>query len=407
MGHSMSAAAFVLAINMIVGAIFSTSFGVVAAYWRNAIGARWLALAYGIGVLSAILEFMLPFQSDGTLVRIAIFTVFLLALTAGVVGLARHYLVDPPWRFLGALMLISIVTNIAIIDMPRESFLRAMLYQLPYAVVHILAVWVILRYPRRRALDRALIVLSGLISLHFLAKPFLAQWIGSGATPQLYLSSTYAAYSQAVGAVLLVANGLLMLLIIVRDVMADMTARSETDALSGLLNRRGFEDRAYKAMALAVRSGVPAVIVVADLDHFKQINDTFGHAAGDGVITAFARVLRDSSNTSAVIGRLGGEEFAIFIAGANLAAGRLYAELTRGAFAGLSLRNFGVTRSVSASFGVAQLAPGDGLSDLLRRADTALYQAKTEGRDRVCVAVHEVDIPVRNQGSGRRALRDK
>src|SRR5690606_22430565 len=136
--------------------------------------------------------------------------------------------------------------------------------------------------------------------------------------PQGYLTSPYAAYSQTLGALLLIANGLMMLLVIVRDVMAEITARSETDTLSGLLNRRGFEDKAEKALAMAARSGVPTVIVVADLDHFKQINDEFGHEAGDQVITDFARVMRSCAMPHMVLARLGGEEFAALLPGADL-----------------------------------------------------------------------------------------
>ena len=97
----------------------------------------------------------------------------------------------------------------------------------------------ILRYRHRKALDVALLVLFAASGLQFLSKPALAAWLGSGASARDYIGSTYAAISQSVGAMLLIANGLLMLLIIVRDAMAEITARSETDTLSGLLNRRG------------------------------------------------------------------------------------------------------------------------------------------------------------------------
>lgn len=381
----MSAAAFVLAINLFVAAMFATAFAVIAAYQRSSIGARWLALGYGLGVLNPVLEFILPFQEDARPVAFAIFSVFLFALTFLVLGLARHYSVEVPRRLLGVLVVASLLVNLLIVDMERDSFLRATLYQMPYALMMGFGINVILAFRHKRALDIALMGLFGLIALHFLAKPFLSQAIGSGEAPQAYLGSTYAAISQSVGAILLITNGLLVLLILVRDVMAEITARSETDTLSGLYNRRGFEDRADRALLLAMRSGVPAVMIVADLDHFKQINDGFGHGMGDQVIAAFAGVLREGMHERAILGRTGGEEFAIFLPGINIAAGRLYAETVRGNFAGLSQSVLGVPRSLSASFGVAAMQPGDGLSDLARRADLALYRAKTEGRDRVVV----------------------
>lgn len=398
----MSAAAFVLAINLFIAAIFATAFGVVAAYARSAVGARWLALAYGLGMVNPVLEFMLPGQTDPRPTQMAIFAVFLLALSLCVVGLSRHYRLNPPWRTLGVVIAASLIVNILIIDMPRDSLLRGVLYQLPYFMVQMVGVVMILRYARRQALDVALLVLFALGGLQFLAKPVIAGILGSGGSPQAYIGSTYAAISQSLGAMLLIANGLLMLLIIVRDAMAEMTARSETDTLSGLLNRRGFEDRADRMLSTAMRAGVPGAMIVADLDHFKGINDSYGHEAGDRVIVAFADVLASTADQRAVVGRLGGEEFAVFIAGANLAAARLYAEGVRSGFSSLSIAHLGPSRRVSASFGVAQLKAGDSLSDLLRRTDAALYEAKKSGRDRVCVAGLESAAPFSGTPADRR-----
>ena len=404
----MSAAAFVLAINLFIAAIFATAFGIVAAYARSAIGARWLALAYGLGIVNPILEFILPGQLDPRPVQVAIFAVFLLALTLCVVGLTRHYRLQPPWRTLGVIVVASLVVNILIVDMPRSSLLRGILYQAPYFILQMVGVAMILRYRQRKPLDMALLVLFAASGLQFLSKPALAAWLGSGASARDYIGSTYAAISQSVGAMLLIANGLLMLLIIVRDTMAEITARSETDTLSGLLNRRGFEERAGRLLATAQRTGVPATLVVADLDHFKAINDTYGHQAGDRVIMAFADALGATADPRAVIGRLGGEEFAILIPGVDLAAAGHYAEDVRLAFSGLSIASLEPDGRVSASFGAARLTAGDSLSDLLRRADAALYQAKKDGRDRVCLAGPDVPPPLRAtlpSGERRRGTR--
>lgn len=379
----MSAAAFVLAINFFVAFIFATAFGLAAVYARTAVGARWLSLAYGFGMANPLLELLLPTMSHPQPVQIAIVLTFITALGLGVVGMARHYRQTPPWHLLSALLLATFVLNIAIIDMPRSSILRAMLYQLPYFAVYLVAALVVLRHRRRQTLDQALLVLFGVSALQFLVKPFLAALLGAGSTAQTYIGSTYAAVSQTLGAMLLITTGLLMLLIIVRDAMAEMTARSETDTLSGLLNRRGFEDRADRLLAATRRTGMPGALVVADLDHFKSINDNHGHEAGDRVIAAFAEVLSVSADRSAVLGRMGGEEFAILVPGANLAAARLYAESVRHSFSSLSIASLGPNRRVSASFGVARLEAGDTLSDLLRRADGALYEAKKAGRNRV------------------------
>lgn len=401
----MSAAAFVLAINLFIAGIFATAFGVVAAYARSAIGARWLALAYGVGMLNPLLELILPLQQDAWLAQFSIFAAYLFAANFIVVGLARHYRLIPPWSALGTLVVIALLINSQTVAMPRDSILRGLAYQLPYSIASLMCLATVLRFRRRKTLDVWLAVLFGLSSLQFLLKPFAAVLMGSGDSAQAYIDTTYAALSQSSGAMLLIANGLLTLLIIVRDAMAEITARSETDTLSGLLNRRGFEDRADRLLATALRAGVPGAMVVADLDHFKSINDSYGHEAGDRVIRAFAEVLGEMADTRAVIGRQGGEEFAIFIPGVNLMTARLYAEGVRTGFSGLSIAALGPNRRVSASFGVAQLKAGDSLSDLLRRADAALYEAKKSGRDRVCVAQQDMPMPRMPNTDRRRGSR--
>lgn len=382
----MSAAGFVLAINLFVAGLFATAFGIVAVYYRAALGARWLAFAYALGIANPILEFVLPFQANGQPISFGIFAALFLALALSNVGLALHYRVRLPVAALGFLVVLGLLTNFAILDMERDSLLRAVLYQAPFSAMQLFGAWVIASNRQGRTLDRALVALFVVGAVYFLSKPFIAALIGSGDSPQAYLSSTYAAISQSTGAVLLISNGLLIMLVMVRDLMAEVTIRSETDPLSGLLNRRGFEDQADKARLLALRAGAPAVMVVSDLDHFKLINDSYGHDAGDAVIAAFGHTLRRSFDPRAVIGRLGGEEFAVMLPGISIAAAREIVEELRSRLRSMNADERGIERVVTGSFGMASLEPGDSLADLLRRADRALYEAKAQGRDRVAVA---------------------
>ena len=409
----MSAAVFVLAINLCVAGIFVTAFLLVAVYTR-AVSARWLALAYGAGVVNVGLELILPFQAEPRLFGIGIFAAFLLAQAFAVVGLARNYRLEPPWRLLAGLVLVSMIAIVLIIDMDRRSLLRGLGYQGPYALMQLLGMLVVLRSGRRHVLDLVLLVIYALGALNFLGKPFLAVALGPGINAQAYIGTTYAAISQAVGAVLLIANGILMLVILLRDAMVTMTTQTETDPLSGLLNRRGFEDHAEKLLASARRTGVPVSIVVADLDHFKSINDQYGHPVGDVVISSFSKTLMAAADmgamtvSGAILGRLGGEEFAALAPGSGLNTAQLFAERVRMQFAAEPVIAQAPDKRPTASYGVAQLRPDEGLFDLLRRADAALYEAKKTGRDRICVAEAEHPLPPpipmgadRRQGSRR------
>lgn len=382
----MSPATFVLAISLFVAFTFATTFGVASLYARNGTGARWLAAGYGLGMFNPLLEILLPLQSDTRLIQVAVPLSLQLAAALGVVGLARHYRLSPPWRTLAAFAIGALLLNILILDMSRASALRNVLYQLPFFLIHLLGVVTILRFAHRQALDNALVSLFALSAIQFLLKPLLAVALGNGERAQDYIGSTYAAISQSVGSMLLIATGLMLLLIILRDMLAEMTARSETDQLSGLLNRRGFENRADRQLQALARGNGCGAVVVADLDHFKSVNDGFGHEAGDQVIETFGQTLLAHSGSSATVGRMGGEEFAILLPDCELDAAEAIAEQIRHDFSGLAIRALGPQRRVSASLGVAQWEPGETLSDLLRRADAALYGAKQAGRNRVCLA---------------------
>lgn len=159
---------------------------------------------------------------------------------------------------------------------------------------------------------------------------------------------------------------------------------ARTDALTGLLNRRGFEERANQYLAELHRHRIPCSIVLFDLDHFKQINDRFGHAAGDRILKAVACTLRPLLRTSDTLGRWGGEEFVIGLQHMNAAQALCFAERIRQAIASVSLVDTtGVTLpTVTASLGISSMNEADSSPDTaLERADRALYQAKAGGRN--------------------------
>ena len=156
------------------------------------------------------------------------------------------------------------------------------------------------------------------------------------------------------------------------------------DGLTGIANRRGCEDALAHEIARANRMGTPFTLVVADLDDFKRINDVYGHDAGDDVLREFAAVLRATLRESDLSGRWGGEEFVILLPGTDAEGGIQLAERVRAFLGERSFRGRdGAVFGVTASFGIAQLRPGDTERQLFAAADRALYQAKRRGKDRV------------------------
>ncbi len=376
----MTGASFILAINLFIAALFALAFFLVGMSNRADRAAPCFALAYLFGMLYIASEFILPLQDVPQLAYTAGFSSFLGAVTAVSCGVARRYGEPINWPALGLFFAVASLANWFGYLLPHDTVPRNLIYQAPYAIVQAWAAWAIIASRRRQAIDVGLIALFGLSVVQFLTKPFAAILLGgSGDSSSTYLATTYALYSQSLGAMLQVATGLLMLTLLVRDMLVEVTARSETDPLSSIFNRRGFEERAAPSM----HSSLPAALVLADLDGFKSINDGYGHDTGDQVIVAFARLLRETAPGSAIVARLGGEEFAVFLPDSNLAAARLLAEAIRSSFSGLQIPGLPVFVRVTASFGVAERVAAENLSDLRRRADAALYNAKRAGRDRV------------------------
>ena len=161
--------------------------------------------------------------------------------------------------------------------------------------------------------------------------------------------------------------------------------RANNDSLTGLPNRRATDDTLKRFVAQANRSLTPLSAVMLDLDHFKQINDRFGHASGDDVLAAVGAALTACLRESDFAGRFGGEEFLVLLPGTDPDGALLVAEKVRAAVAGIRIP--GIDRYITASAGIADLlAHGGTAASILREADRALYAAKAAGRDRTVVA---------------------
>lgn len=160
-----------------------------------------------------------------------------------------------------------------------------------------------------------------------------------------------------------------------------------TDELTGLLNRRAFLQALDAEIQRSGRSGAPLALALVDLDHFKSINDRFGHAGGDEVLRDFAETARDTMRGTDLVGRLGGEEFAVLMPDTDQTQSRIAADRLRGAVARRRIiLSSGATAPVTISVGVAHLVRDEGGDRLTARADEALYDAKHSGRNRTRLA---------------------
>jgi len=193
-----------------------------------------------------------------------------------------------------------------------------------------------------------------------------------------------------------------MLAIAVRNVQlfAEIRDSNAHDTLTGCLTRAHTQEQLDLEFRRARRSEQPLSALMFDLDHFKVVNDRFGHLAGDAVLAAIGRQLRDVLRGSDIKCRYGGEEFLILLPDTPAAGARRVAESLRQAFSELTVRWEGAAVPVTASFGVATLRQGErDPASLVARADAALYRAKQDGRN--CVRISE-DDPQESPDSSRR-----
>jgi diguanylate cyclase (GGDEF)-like protein len=168
-----------------------------------------------------------------------------------------------------------------------------------------------------------------------------------------------------------------------------LALQAVTDALTGLFNRMKFNERLEEELERYKRSRVPFSLIIFDIDHFKEVNDIFGHPMGDQVLIRLSQTVAASVRRADLLARWGGEEFALLLADTDAASAYETAKKLRLLVAHTLFEQVG---TVTASFGVAQVLPGDNAEMLVARADNALYRAKLNGRNRVELSLPVVDM---------------
>lgn len=186
---------------------------------------------------------------------------------------------------------------------------------------------------------------------------------------------------------------------------AQLQAAARTDPKTGLLNAAAWQREADTEIVRARRTGVPLALILVDIDHFKRVNDTYGHLVGDQVLAQVAATLRGQLRDYDVVGRFGGEEFVVLLPGADVHEARRVAERLRTRVGRMVVAAEQATVAVTVSAGVAIMSiHGDDLIELLAAADLALYRAKELGRDRICLPAAPLAPPQRRADGATGAI---
>ena len=399
----MSGAEGVLILNVGMAVLFCVGYAILAL--ANPSQRRALAFTgcYAMGMVTPLCSLATPRLGMPVLTEWVGYVSFLLATASISIAYPVFHHRPAPWRAVGALLVLGVAILAVIGVEPRDTLGYGLAYQLPFALAAVLAAHTVLSLQvGARPFALALASVFSLIGGVHLAKPLLALPLGSGQTMETYAQTAYALVSQLTSGLLLLAAGLLLLLIVAQKAITESQVASETDALSGVLNRRGFDRTARARVVAAHAARRPVAAAMFDLDHFKQINDRHGHEVGDAVIASAAAALQAGAPSGALVGRMGGEEFAVILDAASEAEARRIVERLRARLAAPST----TLPPVTASCGVALLRPGETLADLMRRADQAAYRAKREGRDRTCLSEEDGERVWPQAGVGALSLAD-
>ncbi len=378
----MGSAAFLLAMNFMIGVGFAAAF--LALTWKSEIRLGWWCAAGFVSAAAAVATEGLAYVFDAPWPRLVwtmSYASLLLAVSLITAGLSRHYRPQRPIAWLIPFgVLAATINTFVLFDLPR-ALLFGMCYHVPFTIILGIAAYFVLAAPRRRAPDIALGFVLVVSAVHFLGKAFLIGAASkSGPDVRDYLVTLYAQISQTAGGILSVLLGLSLLFVVGRAVMADTARRLQRDALSGALTRAAFLEEAAAALAATAR-GLPSSLIMCDLDHFKAINDRFGHAAGDEVIRVFGASLGELTQGNGVCGRIGGEEFCVLMPECSIAAARVYLDAIRELAAMTAYPLLPADYRVTASFGIAMTDRSEPIESAMRRADMALYETKAAGRD--------------------------
>lgn len=298
-------------------------------------------------------------------------------------GVCLRYAGSSPDRLLLSIYGASVAVSSYFALVHVDIFWRGTAISGGMAVMLAIGLMAVFRKRPRDRIDLGIAFVLGLVAVVVILRPTLSLLIegpppGGGAMP----ASFWIASIKLTALFSWITFAILFLVRIASDLMEDLAEVSVTDALSGVLNRRGFFERAAPMLERA-SAALPATILICDIDRFKNINDIYGHGVGDSVIRGLGRVLQKAADEFGIVGRIGGEEFAVLLPRTDARAALLFAEAVRTAFSHDRHEGLPSSHRPTLSIGLAEARGGENLDRVLERADAALYRAKRGGRDRV------------------------
>lgn len=370
-------------LNPVIGLVFA---GVFVLLWRSHRNRPHILLMAGAAASYAVAvsaQLFLPYVPALGLNTLVSAFLFLLSISLFVEAMLMRIGVQGRPTFVAATVTVifGLLVYFTLID--DELPIRLYILNVGAGLLFCWAAYHLRRAPDSKPIDRVMFWIVLLIGLHFLPRTILsllADGPQATASPQEFGRSTFFQLMSFTLIILALLLGLVFLLAVTLDIFDDLRAERDRDSITPLLNRRGFEEEARKRLGGPPTTSTSLVFV--DIDHFKSINDRYGHAVGDEVIRTIGQLIASQLRHEDCAARIGGEEFVVLLEHATLSDARHMAERLRRQIAGAGIEALG-GKSVTASFGVAEAAPGERIEQVMNRADEMLYRAKHNGRNRV------------------------
>lgn len=353
-------------------------------FWRAGRMKRYV-LGFGIAYVLAATAFLITHFAPAGAIYVFHVTQVFYSMSAVVLLASVCERAGQRFQF-ASFALVYAVSALALgvaVSLSNDVSARLIIVNMGYGVMFAIGATILLGARRRSMFDIAIIGIMALHAADHLVRPTMTLLFEQSIAAELYRDSIY--YS-LIGLVLGV-KGVGTAIVLIGATIADWTIAiresSERDSLTGLHNRGSFEETFRKLLSRAHQEKRPISLVVADIDHFKQVNDIWGHQAGDQAISSFGQLISTMVRECDVAGRIGGEEFCIAVWDCDSEPANRLAERIRMAFSGLRHAGLNDDVRLTASFGVASTRAGEHFDQLFARADEALYRAKSKGRDRV------------------------
>jgi diguanylate cyclase (GGDEF)-like protein len=389
--------------NIASGTVFTVCIGILAWNNRRVAGMHWFAAAQILGLAKLILQGLegkiSPFFSSLTANEL-----YLISFLMQWMGL-RWFVVRAPLRSRWPLISIGIAMASYIAAFGSGIPYIANLINLPFVAVCGVTAWMLWKHAGGPFATVARTT-AGIAALQMAVAAYRAmltnlRYIVPRETVNAHTDASWV-YSLAAAAFLATVMVMCELWFLVTELQRELAEQARTDPLTGALNRRSMEEAALRETARSVRVGHALSMIVIDIDNFKQLNDTRGHAAGDRALQALVRRVKSALRQQDLLARTGGEEFAVLLPETDQMAALGIAERVRRAVEKLEVIFEEVAIRMTICAGVAQLDPARGWEDMLRQADAAMYEAKNRGRNLVSAQVPASEA---NEQFGRCSLK--